>query len=103
MHLHLVDTNEDIVFSPTFAHQMFGDAEIIVGYQGLSIDLYYHHTTLDTFFSIKWKSKSDKVKVQDISEEGESEQPSSSEIEYVTLELQMACLCLLNYSLVQSG
>merc|ERR1712232_840826 len=44
-------------FAPGFAHQVFGDAEIIEGYKDLSIDFLYSSGSLFVYFNVKFSEK----------------------------------------------
>lgn len=60
--LKLVRFQEDVeddstTFNPEYTHQVFGDDEIVFGYKGLQIQLYYTAGSLNTFFRISCSSK----------------------------------------------
>lgn len=57
----LVRTEEDLdndegVFHPEMTHQIFGDSEMIFGYKGLEISIYYTAANLVPYFSISSKA-----------------------------------------------
>ncbi len=60
--IHMVNGPYNASFHPEFAHQMFGDAEVIVGYSGLRIDVYYHGATLESFVDIMWEKNKPQVR-----------------------------------------
>ena len=44
-------------FKPEFTHQLFGDDEEIVGYKGLSVNIYFSQTDFKAFADIKYSHK----------------------------------------------
>jgi len=49
--------NDAITFHPEFTHQVFGDTEMIFGYKGLKIKLYYSASKLRLYFDINYTDK----------------------------------------------
>ncbi|RUS88450.1 hypothetical protein EGW08_003787 [Elysia chlorotica] len=48
--------NVDGVFHPEMTHQIFGDSEMIFGYKGLDISIYYTAANLVPYFNISFKA-----------------------------------------------
>lgn len=51
--------NDEIVFHPEFTHQIFGDTEMIFGYKGLKIKMYYTASKLRLYFNVDYQDKVD--------------------------------------------
>lgn len=54
--------NDKLAFNPEMTHQVFGDSELIFGYQDLKIKLYYSAASLITYLGISYSSKADTEK-----------------------------------------
>ena len=62
--LKLIKTIEDldddaIAFRPEYTHQFFGDTEMIFGYKGLKIKMYYTASKLRLYFDVYYSDKVD--------------------------------------------
>ncbi|XP_045483503.1 histone acetyltransferase type B catalytic subunit [Harmonia axyridis] len=57
---------ERCMFQPLLAHQVFGERELIFGYEDPHINLFYHHNSLKCLLDIKYKSKISGFEVDDI-------------------------------------
>jgi histone acetyltransferase 1 len=71
--IHLIGSDNSLKFAPDFAHQMFGDMEVIVGYSNLHIDLKYHSSTLESFTDIRYNLKKKVIKIEAMERERENE------------------------------
>ena len=51
------DHDHDRWFRPAFTHQVFGQDEVVRGYESCLISVYLHATTMHAFVSIETKGK----------------------------------------------
>jgi len=49
--------DDENTFSPVYAHQVFGDNEVIFGYKGLKVNVYYTAGALKQYFKINYTEK----------------------------------------------
>lgn len=54
---HRADSNKDVEFRPLFTYPIFGNEEIIYGYQKLQIVLEFQGDTLQANLKLSWKDK----------------------------------------------
>lgn len=58
--------NDAITFHPEFTHQLFGDTEMIFGYKGLKIKMYYSASKLRLYFDLEYTDKVDPQETEGI-------------------------------------